>query len=134
MVLLLTNFIGYQYKHLISFKVLSFCTYHLCQWFCYCWKHFLYEFFGKFFRYSFIFAWIISMSSNVFPFSTIFNWEKNQKSQGARSGEYGGCWITVHAVFCQKTLHGKSRMRGRIVVMQRASSSFLWPLALNSVS
>ena len=47
--------------------------------------------------------WMVSMSSNRFPFSAIFNFGNIQKSQGAMSGLYGGwrsCTILRFAKNC----------------------------------
>ena len=42
--------------------------------------------------------WIVSMSSNRFPLSAIFNFGNTQKMQGAMSGLYGGWRIST--IFC----------------------------------
>jgi hypothetical protein len=51
---------------------------------------------------------MVGMSSNLQPLSFIFILGKRKKSQGARSGEYGG-WDTTGVFFGPKTLEWKGQ-------------------------
>ena len=56
--------------------------------------------FGMAFSSRVALLWIVSMSSNRFPLSAIFNFGNIQKSQGTMSGLYRGCKILCFAKNC----------------------------------
>jgi len=69
-------------KNIQQFSKYSPCELtHCFQRSCHYWKHFWKESFGMVFSVLVAFFLIASMSSNPFPFNTVFNWGNNQKSQ-----------------------------------------------------
>ena len=64
------------------------------QRFCYAWKHPWKSLFGIVSSTRCVSSWISSMVSNLRLFIRSFSLGKRKKSQGARSGEYGGWGIT----------------------------------------
>jgi len=65
------------------------------------------------------------MVSNRRPFRFNFVLENRKKSQGAKSGEYGGWGITENFVFHQKLLGEDSSVR-RCFVMVKKPGLFFW--------
>ena len=61
--------------------------------FSHCSKHSAKSFVGIVISCPILFSWISSMVWNLFPFKGDFNFGKSQKSQGIKSGLYGG-WVT----------------------------------------
>jgi hypothetical protein len=61
-------------------------------------------------------AWISSAVSNRRPFSFSFIFGNRKKSQGAKSGEYGGWGDDSHFIFCQKLLGEDTSVRWGIVM------------------
>ena len=79
----------------ITFKVPPFARVQQSQRFCHAWKHPLKSLFGIVSSTRCVSYWISSVVSNLRPFIRSFSLGKRKKSQGARSGEYGGWGITV---------------------------------------
>ena len=71
------------------------------QRFCHAWKHPWKSLFGILSSTRCDSSWISSMVSNLRPFIRSFRLGKRKKSQGARSGEYGG-WGTTVMLFLAK--------------------------------
>ena len=62
-----------------------------------------------------IFSWITLTVWNLFPFKSDFSFEKSQKSQGTKSGLYGG-WITwVIWCFTKKLCMGRDSWVGALL-------------------
>jgi len=54
--------------------------------------------------------------THLFPFNGDFSFGKNQKSQGAKSGLYGGLTDLGDVILYNKSLHESCRMGRRIVL------------------
>jgi hypothetical protein len=59
------------------------------------------------------------MVSNQRPFSFSFIFGNLKKSQGAKSGEYGGWWDDSHFVFRQKLLGEHGSVRWGVVMVKQ---------------
>jgi hypothetical protein len=64
-------------------------------------------------------AWISSMVSNWCPFSFNFIARNRQKSQGAKSGDYGWLGDDSHFVFLQKLLGEDGSVRRGVVMVKQ---------------
>ena len=74
-------------------------TMHLCQPFFQSSKHFWNELLGIALSSSGDAALIFSIVVNLRPFMGLFNFRKRKKSQGPKSGEYGGWWKYAGSTF-----------------------------------
>ena len=65
---------------------------HFAQRCCHCRKNFVNSSFGMSISVFFEFRLMTSVASNRCPIKTFLILGNSKKSDGARSGEYGGCW------------------------------------------
>jgi hypothetical protein len=62
-----------------------------------------------------------AMSENLWPFRAVFSFWNNQKSHGAKSGEYGG-WSNFVIDFLAKKLPDSERVMSKGIVMMQDPS------------
>ena len=69
----------------------------------------------------------IIQSTKMAPFQVVFEQGNKKKSQGLRSGEYGGLGtFNRNAFFCQKFIDGDCRVTWGVVVVQHSSACNAW--------
>jgi hypothetical protein len=60
------------------------------------------------------------MSENLWPFKAVFSFGNNQKSDGDKSGEYGG-WSKFHYRFFGQKLPDSERVMSKGIAMMQDS-------------
>jgi hypothetical protein len=91
---------------------------HLAQRCCHCWKYFWNSCCGITFSAIVTFYWMSSVSWNLYLFRADFIFENSHKSFEIKSGEQGGCSISVIDFLGQKLLDRERLVSWSIVMVE----------------